>query len=168
MVNAGTYESSDPTETLDLHEPGSLGAAIFDADFLLVENGVGPSAFDDPGDPAIGVAMASYRNLTAGPMVGSATVAMIDEDMDLMIPIAPGFLNGFLGGPVVIGGELSSLTATGTPEAIMGFTGPDIPLGLADPLTPSLVLTLIPEPVSTALALLAVGLTLCQRRNSLK
>lgn len=40
-----------------------VGAVIADSDFLLTENAVGPSAFDDPGDPAAGVPMALYGNI---------------------------------------------------------------------------------------------------------
>lgn len=161
-VNAGTYESSDPTETLDLFAPGVMGPAIGDADFLLAENAMGPTKFDEPFDVAVGVAMAHYGNVTAGPAIGTTAVAMIDDDMDLSISIDVEFLNSFLGSVIVFGGELSSLTATGTPEAIMGFTGPDIPGG--DPLTPTLELTLVPEPGTGLLLLLGGGIVLFRRR----
>ena len=163
VVNAGVYESSDPTETLDLFAPGDMGAAIADTDFLLAENlGPGTPAFNEPFDPAVGVAAAHYGNVTAGPPIGSVTVSAADDGLDLSIPIAPAFLNSFLGGKIVFGGELTTLTATGTPEAIMGFTDIDIPGG--DPLTPSLVLTLIPVPATLSLMATACCL-ICLRRK---
>jgi hypothetical protein len=141
-----------------------MGAAIFDADFLLAENAIGPTKFDEPFDPAVGVAMAAYGNLSAGPMVGSIAVAAIDDDMELSMAIDPAFLNGFLGSKVVLGGKLAGLTAAGTPEAIMGFTGPDIPGG--DPLTPTLELTFVPEPTSLALLGIASLMVLARRHRA--
>ena len=156
---AGTYESVDASETFDLVAPLDMGAAIADTSFLLAENGVGPTAFDSPMDPAIGVAMALYGNLAGGPPtpLGSTSVSAADDATILSIALDPagvGFLNSFLGGIVVIGGSVPTAVGTGTPQQPFGFTAPDIPGG--DPLTPSLVLTLVPEPGTATL--IALGL----------
>lgn len=162
LVNAGTYESSDPTETLSLHAPIDVGAALGESGFLLSEHAVGPTAFDEPSDPAVLTAMGLYGGVTGGPSIGSASVSAADDDMELVIPIDTGFLNAHLGSLVIFGGELSTLTAAGTPEAIMGFTGPDIPSG--DPLTPKLIVETIPTPGALGGGLiLLTGLGLLRR-----
>ncbi len=165
IVNAGTYESSGAAELLELYSPGSVAAALMDADSLLAASAIGTTSFDMPSDPAVGVAMMHFGNLTGGPIIGAAPVSMADDDMDLMISIAPGFLNAHLGSRVVFGGALSSLTMAGTPEAIMGFTGPDIAGGTTPLLVPKLELTLVPEPGRGILLLLGAATAIFRRRR---
>lgn len=162
VVNAGIYESPDDFEVLDLHAPGDPGAALADAAFLLDANKIGPTEFDEPTDPAIMVAMAMYGTLTDGPAIGSTMISAADDGVDIIISIDPDYLNGFLGKKVIFGGELATLEMMGTPEAAMGFTGPDIPGG--DPLTPKLLLETIPTP-GTAVVLFGAVLAGAYRRR---
>ena len=163
-IYAGILESVDASEVFDLVAPADVGAAISDTMFLLAENGVGPGAFDDAADPAISVATALYGNIAGGPVtpLGSTVITSADDSTTLTIALDPAgvaFLNTFLGGIVVIGGSVSSVIPPGTPQQPFGFTGPDIP-GV-DPLTPTLDITLVPEP-GTAI-LVAMGLTVLGR-----
>jgi len=157
---AGTYEGVDPSEVFDLVAPADVGAAISDTSFLLSENAVGPTAFDDAADPAIGVATALYGNLAGGPStpLASTSISAADDATTLSIALDPagvGFLNGFLGGIVVLGGSVPTAIPPGTPQQPFGLTGPDIPGG--DPLTPSLTLTFVPEPGLAPLVALALS-----------
>lgn len=157
MVFAGVYESVDPFEDFALMAPMDPGTALGDAGFLLAANGVGPSAFDDPGDPAIAVAMGLYANLEGGPgPFGVTTISSLDDGTVLSIPIGPAgvdYLNAFADGLAMIGGKVVTAPPPDFPQQPFGFTGPDIPGG--DPLTPILSLTIVPEPASAALLLLA-------------
>jgi len=166
---AGTYESADPSETFDLLAPGDPGAAVSDADLLLAKNGVGSTEFDESTDPAIGVATALYGNLAGGPPtpLGSVSISAADDSTILLIPLDPGgitYLNDFVGGAIVIGGSVPTVVLPGTPQQPFGGTGPDIPAG--DPLTPKLVLTVVPEPGSLTLVTCALfGLNALRRRR---
>ncbi len=162
VVNAGIYESPDDLEVLVLHAPGDPGAALADASFLYEANTIGPTEFDELTDPAIMVAMAMYGTLTDGPAIGSTMISADDDETDLIISIDPDYLNGFLGKKVIFGGVIPSLEMMGTPEAVMGFTGPDIPGG--DPLTPKLFLETIPSP-GTAIVLFGAMLVGARRRR---
>jgi hypothetical protein len=66
------------------------------------------------------------------------------------------YLNGFLGGPVLLGGTVPSIVApAGTPQQPFGFTSPMIP-GMG-PSVPKLDLIVIPEPASGLLIVVAAG-----------
>jgi hypothetical protein len=161
-VYAGVFESVDATETFVLVAPADPGAALTDIDALAAGNLVGSTEFNEPSDLLIGVAGALYGNIEgfSGLPLASAVISSADDSTTLSIPIdLPGiaYLNDFSGGPVVLGGVVSTVVLGGLPDfpqQPFGGTGPDIPGG--DPLTPKLVLTIVPEP-TTAL-LLASGL----------
>ena len=128
-------------------------------------------AFDAPPDRAIGVAGARCVKLAGGPPtpLGSTSISAADDGTTLSIALdaaGVGFWNGFLGGVVVIGGSVPTVVGTGTPQQPFGMTGPDIAGG--DLLTPSLVLTLVPEPGTgtlVVLGLLALGMRARRRRT---
>lgn len=167
---AGVYESVDPTETFLIGAPADPGAALGDAMFLKGEHALGPSAFDSPFDPAIGVAMGLHGNLGGGPTpFGGAIISTGDDGSTLSIMLDAGgiaYLNSFLGGSVLIAGFVPTAIPPASPQQPFGLTGPDIPGG--DPLTPTLTVT-IPEPGTLALALLGTGaLVTLRRRQSIR
>jgi len=164
-VYAGVYESVDPTEMFALVAPGDPGAALGDAAFLLAANGIGMSEFDSPADPAIMVAMALHGNLSAAPVeLGSVTISAADDGMTLSIAFGPAgldYLNSFAGGMVLIGGTVPTSPPPDFPQQPFGFTGPDIPGG--DPLTPALLVEVVPEPGT--MALLGLGAIMVGRKR---
>jgi hypothetical protein len=103
------------------------------------------------------VAAAMYDNIAAAPLLlGGAPISAAMDGTTLFTPIGPAgltYLNSFAGGPAIIGGTVPSAIPPDTPQQPFGFTGPDIPGG--DPLTPMLVVDVVPEP--TTLATLAFG-----------
>jgi len=159
----GTYESSDPSETFDVVAPLDPGAALSDADSLLIANAAGSTEFDESGDPAIGMASALYGNIAASPVLplGSALISSSLDDSFLTIPLTDlTYISAFLGGPLFLGGTVPTADPGGaTPQQPFGFTGPDVPGGI-DPTIPVLILelesVLIPEPSTAALALLGL------------
>lgn len=166
-IHAGTLESIDTVEEFVLLAPFDPGGALGDAGFLMSAHAAGTSAFDDPGDLAIGVAMAMHDNIAggAGPL-GAAAITFADDGVLLSIPLMPAgvaYLNGMLGGMAILGGTVTTAPPPGTPQQPFGLTGPDLPGG--DPLTPHLEVTYVPEPAS--LFLLAIGGLILSRRNYL-
>lgn len=165
-IHAGTLESVDTVEECVLLAPLDPGGALGDAGFLMSAHAAGASAFDDPGDLAIGVAMAMHGNIAGGTgPLGVAAITPADDGTILSIPFTPAgvaHLNGMLGGMAILGGTVTTATPPGTPQQPFGFTGPDIPGG--DPLIPYLEVTYVPEPASSLL--LALGGLLLSRRTA--
>lgn len=157
---AGMLESVDGMEVYNVVAPIAPGMAIGDMMTLKTANTMGPTFFDSPADPAVGVAMALYGNIEggAGSPLAAYAFTPADDFSTVTIPLSPGgvaYLNGFLGGPVALGGSVPTIvTGSGTPQQPFGFTAPMIP-GM-DPSVPVLSVTLVPEPATYALA--AVGL----------
>ncbi len=149
------YESLDPTETFVVGETTDPGGAL--AHIGAISSSTAPADFDDAVDPLVLAAKDLYTKLADGPLtLASATLAAADDGMTLAMPITPGglgYLNLFVGGPLVLGGKLVTAVPPDTPQSVFGYTGPAIPLG--DPLTPMLMITYVPEPSTGTLALLA-------------
>lgn len=162
-LNAGTYESIDTSESYVIGAPTDPGMALGDAMFLKGANAVGMTEFDAPTDPAIGVATGLYGNIASSPMIfGGAMISALDDDTELTISLSAGgvgYLNAFAGGKAFLGGKVLSAPPPLFPQQPFGLTGPDIPGG--DPLTPMLLLTVIPESrgaMCTGVGLMMIGL----------
>lgn len=145
---AGThgYESLDPLETFNVLETTDPTGALGVIGDLAAGNLVDPSVFDEASDPLIGAAAGLYAGLGDGVVLGSVDITAADDDTVLAIVLSPaglGYINGFLGGALVLAGALSTAPAPDFPQLVFGFTGPDIPGG--DPLTP--MLDIMTEPV---------------------
>lgn len=167
-VYAGILESVDPFEVYDLVAPLDPGAAVGDASMLLASNAVGPSAFDEPLDPAVMVAAALHGNLSGDPTpLGSVMISPADDGSMVSIALGPfglAYLNALAGGPVLLGGSVPTALPPASPQQPFGFTGLDIPGG--DPLTPTLVLEVVPEPASLwLLAVSALALSTSRGRS---
>ena len=171
----GMYESVDPSETFDVVAPSDPGAAFADSIALGIGNSIGPSEFDFASDPLVSIAAALYGNIEGSPLPPLAT-AIIDASMDfttISIPFTDlAYLNGFIGGPVILGGTVPTATAPDTPQQPFGFTGPDLTTP-GDPTAPMLVLTLAstatpaPEPGTLVLAGLSLaGVGWVRRREA--
>ncbi len=108
-----------------------------------------------------------YTKLADGPLVlSSAVLSPAEDGTTIALPISPGglgYLNIFVGGPLVLGGKLVTAVPPDTPQSVFGYTGPDIPLG--DPLTPMLMITYVPEPATGTLALLVAVYASCALRR---
>lgn len=155
----GTLESAAASETWVLKAPADQGGARADAMTLL--STPYPGGFDSPGDMAVAVAASLFGKLGAGTgVLATADIGHADDSSFLSISFTPAgvaLLNTLrlAHGPVILGGLVSSIDAgAGSPQQPFGFTGPDIPGG--DPMTPLLVLGLVPEPAG--LLLMAAGL----------
>ncbi len=138
---------------------------------LLTSFGGGPSAFDDPGDPAIGAAAMLFTKIGDGPL-DLATVSLSSADDATLVDLtftAAGltYLNTIKGGgkKILLGGALLSVTGGGgVTEQPFGGTGPDID-GMTGDL-PTLSFTVVPEPgASSLLAGLSVLLVCVSRRR---
>jgi len=176
-IAAGILETdAGPTETFDLIAPSDSGAALSDATMLLIGNGIGPSEFDEPTDPLVGVAGALYGNIEGGTgsVLGTAVISSADDGSAIEIPLAPpgiGYIESFLGGPLFLGGSVSSIDTADMTEQPFGGVEPDIP---GDVLVPELEITfasqaVIPEPSTLTLAvlgLLSLGRTTQRRRRA--
>ncbi len=162
----GTLESVDATETFDLVAPLDPGAGLGDADALLIGNGIGPSEFDAPGDPLLGVASALYGNIEggAGSVLASSVISSADDGTILTIPFDPfgvGYVESFLGGPLFLGGTVSTITPGPTTQQPFGFVAPGIPAAPpgSDLSVPMLVIVTedpVPEPTTYMLAILGL------------
>jgi hypothetical protein len=163
MVYSGTFEGSvEPSELFEILETTDPESSIADIGALAAGNLIGPSEFDEPTDPLVGVAAGLYSKLGDGPLLlGATPISSADDDSELAIPITPGgigYLNMFLGSSLVLGGSVATVSPPdGTPQQPFGLTGPDIPGG--DPLTPMLEITTldaaVPEP--SGFVLLGIG-----------
>jgi len=177
------YESMDATETFELLETTDPDGAKMLAGDLLTGLGSGPMAFDEPGDPLVGAAGSLYAKLgDGGPLATPPTTfSAADDGMTVSIPLSPAgltYLNTFVGDVVILAGALPSAVPeedvppfiagdTFIPQAVFGFTGPDLVGG--DPLSPKLDITVVPEPSTVALSilgLLSLGLMAWLRRQS--
>ncbi len=161
----GTLETADPSETYTMFDTTDPMAALAHASALA--SGSVIADFDEPTDPLVMAAKMLFPKISDGGLVlGSAVITPADDDTFLDIIITGpglGYLNAFIGGPLFLGGKVT--TVTGAPPAFpqqpFGFTGPDIPGD--DPKTPYLTLMTIPEP-ATGVALSAfLGLLLAWR-----
>ncbi len=149
------YESLDPSETFVVGETTDPGGAM--SHIMALTSSTDPLAFDSPADPLVLAAKDLYTKLADGPLaLASVPISAADNDTTLSIPITPGgigYLNLFVGGPLVLGGKLTTAPPPDTPQSVFGYTGPAIPFG--DPLTPMLEITFVPEPGAGSLAILA-------------
>jgi hypothetical protein len=159
------YESLDASETFVVGETTDPGGAM--AHIGAISSSVDPADFDDASDPFVMGAKDLYMKLADGPLVlSSATLSPADDGTTIAMPITPGglgYLNLFVGGPLVLGGKLTTAPPPDTPQSVFGYTGPAIPMG--DPLTPMLMITYVPEPGTCTLALLAGVFVWCARRR---
>jgi hypothetical protein len=136
--------------------------AIADAATLMAAFALGPGAFDSPMDPAVGVAGALYGNIEGGAAtpIGSIAVTPADDFTVISIPLTAlgvGYLNAFLGGPVILGGSVPSIVVpSGTPQQPFGFTSPVIP-GIG-PSVPKLEVTVVPEVSTSVLFVLGAAM----------
>jgi hypothetical protein len=159
VLPAGMLESVDGVEVFDVVTPIAPMMALADAGALLGASGMGPGAFDSPMDPAVGIAAALYGNIEggAGGPIGSKSITPADDFTMVSIPLSLGgvtYLNGFLGGTVILGGSVPSIVvASGTPQQPFGFTSPSIP-GVG-PTVPKLIVSAVPE--ASSLLCLAVS-----------
>jgi hypothetical protein len=143
---SGTLETADASEswlmmnTIDMPAAVGLAAAL--------AGGALPGEFDETTDPLVISASMLYGKLADGPMVLGGFVithAMDDSFIDIVFsPAGLGHLSSFVGGKVVLAGMVPSAMPPGFPQQPFGFTGPDIPGG--DPKTPTLTVTVVPEP----------------------
>jgi hypothetical protein len=159
VLPAGMLESVDGMEVFDVVTPTAPLIALSDAGFLMGASGAGPSAFDAPTDMAVGVAMALYGNIEGGTgsPIGSLALTPADDFTTVSIPLSAlgvTYLNGFLGGTVLLGGSVPSIVvASGDPQQPFGFTAPVIPG--TGPTVPKLIVTAVPE--ASSLLFVAVG-----------
>ncbi len=164
------YESLDPFEDFAILETTDPGASLgIIADLLTGNLSVGPSAFDDASDPLVLAAKDLYGILGDGVPLALITTTPDDDDTFLSIDFSPAgltYLNMFLGGPVVLAGELPTVGASDTTELIFGFTGPDLLGGTTPTLVPKLKLTTVPEPSGCLIVfvLALVGFVFQRRR----
>ncbi|MCC6492889.1 MAG: hypothetical protein IT424_07695 [Pirellulales bacterium] len=162
------YESLDPVEVYGLAATSDMAGALADAAALKLGNAVGPSEFDGPGDPLIGVAVALYAKLAAGPVpLAAKTFSPLDDGTVAVLPFSPDgvmFLNSFAGGPIILGGKVITAMPPATPQSLFGFTGPDIDEG--GPLIPMLEVTFIPEPAGATLAMIGLAVAAVFRRTA--
>lgn len=161
----GLFESVDATETFDLVAPLDPGAALFDSDSLAVGNATGFTEFDEPTDPLVSVAAALYGNIEggAGAVLGSTVISSGDDFTTKTIFFGPaglGYLSSFIGGPVFLGGNVSTVTGVGTTEQPFGGVAPGIPAAPpgSDPSVPMLVLETVAVPEPSIYLLGAFGL----------
>jgi hypothetical protein len=161
LLPAGMLESVDGVEVFEVKIPTAPMMALGDAGALMAAHGMGPGAFDSPMDPAVGIASALYGNIEGSPSppIGSKSITSADDMSVISIPLSSAgvsYLNGFLGGPVILGGTVPSVVApAGTPQQPFGFTSPMIPG--TGPSVPKLDLIVIPEPASVLLFVVAAG-----------
>jgi hypothetical protein len=168
LIPAGVLESVDGVETFEVKAPSAPGAALGDAGMLKMSHAAGPTAFDSPMDPAVGVAAALYGNIEGSAAVfASVPITTLDDGSLVEIPLsagAVGYLNGFLAGVVLLGGSVSSIVpASGTPQQPFGLVAPMIPG--SGPTVPKLEVTLVPEPSTLVLLASASALVLLRRRR---
>ena len=162
------YESLDPFEGFEILETTDPLLALSIADDLLDASLIGGSAgFDEPTDAGVIGAATLYGLLGDGVPLASYSVTAADDGTTIGLDFTSAglaYLNLFLGERLILGGELTTLSETiGVTEGIFGFTGPDIAGG--DPLTPSLVITTVPEPSGWAILMMATATGACVRRR---
>jgi hypothetical protein len=164
------YESLDPSELFAVLETTDPTMALGIAGDLLVGNmSGGPGAFDSATDPLVMAAKDLYSILGDGAPLATITTTSADNDTFLMIDFTPAgiaYLNMFLGGEVILAGELPTIDGVDTTELIFGFTGPDISGGTEPAKIPMLELTTVPEPASGILLALGIGIFLVHRRSA--
>ena len=174
-IYAGVYESVDPSEAYHLRQIDDQVGALGDADALGAP-GLTPADFDSPADPLVGMAASMYTKIPGSPppgppLHGMAVIASVLDGTMISISLTPdgiAFLNSRLGMRVILGGNCPTATpAPGhalpdTPQQPFGFSGTDIPGG--DPLSPDLILDVIPAPGAPATFVLAAGALLRRRR----
>jgi hypothetical protein len=133
LLPAGMLESVDGVEMFDVVAPVAPLMALGDAGALMGAHGMGPGAFDSPMDPAVGIASALYGNIEggAGFLLGSKAITPADDMSVISIP------------------------PSGTPQQPFGFTSPMIP-GMG-PSVPKLDITVVPEPGTAVLLVVAAG-----------
>jgi hypothetical protein len=166
----GKLESADPAELFVLHGPADMGLAVSLAADLAA--GTTTAEFDEPDDPLVLEAGDLFGLLTAGPPLAPPfAVTSADDGSFIDIALSPdgvAYLSGFIGTKVLLSGFVPSIDGMppDVPQQPFGFTGPDIPGG--DPLTPMLILGVVPEPPAVALAFAGVScflLLVTLRRN---
>lgn len=165
---AGTYESVSPSETFSVRQIVDQVGALGYADALA--GGLFATEFDQPSDPLVGIADALYDQIPGagpGPAVLASFVISSNENATTISIILNSagiaHLNSNLGTRVILGGHVSTVSGTNSPQQVFGSTGPDIPGD--DLLTPTLELTLVPEPSMVVLLGAGVLLLLVRRRR---
>ncbi|MFO0946262.1 MAG: hypothetical protein U1D30_09990 [Planctomycetota bacterium] len=92
-------------------------------------------------------------------------ITSADDFTLISIPLTPlgvAYLNGFLGGIVILGGSVPSIVAaSGSPQQPFGFTAPAIPG--PGPSVPILEITVVPEASTTVLLAVAMSVLLATR-----
>lgn len=141
------YESLDPFEIYEVSGTSDFAGSLADIVALKTGNTMGPSGFDDPGDPLIGTAAALYTKLAVGPLMATYTLTPADDGTIIEMIFTPAglaYLNSTVGGMTILGGKLPTAIPPATPQSVFGFTGPTLPG--AGPGIPKLELLTIPEP----------------------
>lgn len=170
---AGTYESSDASETWVVVGTADHVGAIADITALALGNTAGVFAdFDEATDPLVGMAKSLYGKL--GDMPAPLSVGMVDSSVDDALlsfdfgPAGVGYLNSHLGETVILAGFVPTAMPPATPQSLFGFTAPDIDgeLGLASPTpTPVLSVTLVPEPAIFSISIAIYGVLVVAGRR---
>jgi hypothetical protein len=158
------YESADSSETYVITDTPTQSAALGLA--MSIGGGASSADYDSPTDPLVVDAKALHAMLAPpGPPLTSKVVTAADDGTILSLSFTPAgltFLNSKLGSKILLGGFLSTAPPysgpTAFPQAIFGFTGPDIPAD--DPLTPTLDLTLTSIPEASGALFFAVAFSL--------
>lgn len=156
LLWAGKLESADSSELYGLKEITDMATALGLGSALAA--GTSVTEFSSPSSPLVLAAASLYGKIGDGPLIlGSLAITHAMDDTFISIAFTPGglgYLNGFVGAKVMLGGLVGSVLPPAFPQQPFGFTGPDIVAG--DITTPKLVLGLVPEPA--ALWQLLVGL----------
>lgn len=177
-IFAGVLESVNAEELFALRPIDDQAGGLGDADALLGGAIVGD--FDEPTDPLIGMAKALFGKIPATPpgpppappILGGGPITPAMNSTIIAFDFTPegiDFLNFRPLDRVIFGGHVASLLDLGSPQQPFGFTGPDIS-GTIPPLlgstpTPKLILTLVPEPATGLMVLLATPLAMLRRRS---
>ncbi len=120
----GGYESSEATETFVLAGSGSPTILVDLATMAELAPPLDPSAVT----LAMGIYGSVSDTLGALPDFGMVTMSMADDGTTVTVPLSSeglAYLNAGLGGLVVFGGEVSSVTPPlPIPQAVFGLTEP--------------------------------------------